>query len=343
MPSVKNKLLKLLEKSGSLTRLADLTGFTEVNLPVWAAIRPNGKSGSCTVGKGLSKLQSKLSALFESYELTCAEKLRPYDLCNLNSNNNRFLFHPPSMYGDKVEFCIGKTICTNFEVHIPFSCLSMDTTRKLDGYRCSTIGMGAGLTQDQALKSAIREFIERYSILKRARNSQFTLLKTDNIHEYACEPVLRRLVEYLTNINYRILVQDLTEVDNWPCFNVRLLASADNGSMVGSGYGCSQNWCKSLIQAILEANQGMCVAASGIRDDMYKSLYLINRSEKSRWRKETNSEYPEIKIDNLLAINQSKKPLYDEEKIINDLFVFEYPRLDSEDTFSCIKVLQPVK
>ena len=53
-----------LKELGACSRLANLTGFTTIDLPVWAVIRPNGKSGSSTVGKGLTDEQSKYSALF---------------------------------------------------------------------------------------------------------------------------------------------------------------------------------------------------------------------------------------------------------------------------------------
>ena len=43
-----------LKELGACSRLANLTGFTTIDLPVWAVIRPNGKSGSSTVGKGLT-------------------------------------------------------------------------------------------------------------------------------------------------------------------------------------------------------------------------------------------------------------------------------------------------
>src|SRR5438552_592107 len=58
--------MRPLMKRLGITRLACLTGLDAVGVPVWAAIRPNGRSLSTSQGKGLSDDAAAVSALMES-------------------------------------------------------------------------------------------------------------------------------------------------------------------------------------------------------------------------------------------------------------------------------------
>jgi ribosomal protein S12 methylthiotransferase accessory factor len=56
-----------------ITRLANLTGLDTLGVPVWSAIRPNGRSLSTSQGKGLTDDHARASALMESIETWHAE------------------------------------------------------------------------------------------------------------------------------------------------------------------------------------------------------------------------------------------------------------------------------
>jgi ribosomal protein S12 methylthiotransferase accessory factor len=56
-----------------ITRLANLTGLDTLGVPVWSAIRPNGRSLSTSQGKGLTDEHARASALMESIETWHAE------------------------------------------------------------------------------------------------------------------------------------------------------------------------------------------------------------------------------------------------------------------------------
>src|SRR5678816_3436514 len=58
-----------------ITRIADLTGLDTIGIPVFAAIRPMGKSLSTQQGKGTTALAAKISALMEALETWSAEHL----------------------------------------------------------------------------------------------------------------------------------------------------------------------------------------------------------------------------------------------------------------------------
>src|SRR4051812_26482809 len=56
-----------------ITRLADLTGLDTLGIPVFAAIRPMGRSLSTQQGKGITADAARISALMESLETWSAE------------------------------------------------------------------------------------------------------------------------------------------------------------------------------------------------------------------------------------------------------------------------------
>src|SRR5687768_16044725 len=58
-----------------ITRLANLTGLDTLGVPVFSAIRPNGRSLSTSQGKGLDVDSAAVSALMESIETWHAEHM----------------------------------------------------------------------------------------------------------------------------------------------------------------------------------------------------------------------------------------------------------------------------
>src|SRR6185503_10001689 len=65
-----------LARPAGITRIADITGLDTLGIPVFAAIRPMGKSLSTQQGKGLSAEAARISALMESLETYTAEQAR---------------------------------------------------------------------------------------------------------------------------------------------------------------------------------------------------------------------------------------------------------------------------
>ena len=68
-----------LKKNHGITRLADITNFSKINLPVWIGTRPNAKCLSQSGGKGLTSEAAMLSALMEGIEVSYAENIKTDD------------------------------------------------------------------------------------------------------------------------------------------------------------------------------------------------------------------------------------------------------------------------
>src|SRR5690349_18348643 len=70
-----DKISSLLGTFG-ITRVADITGLDTIGIPVAVAIRPGSRSNITSQGKGLSKAAAKVSAVMESIEACCAERVQ---------------------------------------------------------------------------------------------------------------------------------------------------------------------------------------------------------------------------------------------------------------------------
>ena len=71
-----------------VTRVSFINGFAETQLPVAIAYRPNSKVLAQSGGKGISKEQTLISALMESYECHTAENV-DYTLVDTYANGKK--------------------------------------------------------------------------------------------------------------------------------------------------------------------------------------------------------------------------------------------------------------
>lgn len=74
-PSAALDLLLPLTRSMGITRLADLTGLDRIGLPVVQAVRPTSLSNAVSQGKGVDLCAAAVSAIFETAETFCAERI----------------------------------------------------------------------------------------------------------------------------------------------------------------------------------------------------------------------------------------------------------------------------
>src|SRR6185503_3875678 len=75
MPAATWRRFAPAAKRAGITRIAELTGLDTLGIPVFAAIRPMGRSLSTQQGKGLVPDAARVSALMESLETWTAEQL----------------------------------------------------------------------------------------------------------------------------------------------------------------------------------------------------------------------------------------------------------------------------
>lgn len=74
-PAVTLRRIAPMLRPAGITRLADLTGLDYAGVPVYQAVRPNSRNLSVSQGKGLTRVQAKVSALMESLVSFHAERI----------------------------------------------------------------------------------------------------------------------------------------------------------------------------------------------------------------------------------------------------------------------------
>ena len=85
------ELIKKFGKNYGIERIADITSLDVTEIPIYIGLRPRGKTLCVSAGKGLTRIDSIVSAGMESIEIDVAENVKQ-DLYN-NSSYNLSLIH----------------------------------------------------------------------------------------------------------------------------------------------------------------------------------------------------------------------------------------------------------
>lgn len=188
----------LCEEHG-LTRLADITDFSLIKLPVWIGVRPNAKCLSQSAGKGLSSNAAKLSALMEGIEVSFAEdvsfdKIKEASINSQSINNRQCInldnicIHRNTCKHEIVEWVEIEDMITNEDSYIPWKMLSLDfnvdqgapyVPRK---FQPTSNGVASGKTVVEASVSALLEIVERHSVtLQNKIKCQLHFVEVDSL------------------------------------------------------------------------------------------------------------------------------------------------------------------
>ena len=271
-----------------VTRVSFIEGFSEIDIPVAIAYRPNSKVLSQSGGKGISRTQSMISALMESYECNAAEKVNPcIEKKNINEIKkiNKNYIHPKNFPTTLTQFDenlpIDWSYCRNLfseEIYlVPFDMISLDFTRmsKISDpsfIQLSSNGLASGMNENEAILSAIYEIIERHS------STKMTLMNSENSKKVNLESLenqeIKNCISIFTDKRMEITVNDLTVYDEFPTYSAVITDTLGNATL---GWGTNSNSEVAFLRALLEANQARTIQISGAREDMHKFDYLLRK------------------------------------------------------------------
>jgi len=277
-----------LTKKHGITRSADVTEFSRINLPVWIALRPNAKCLSQSAGKGLCKDSAHISALMEGIEVACSENINLDNATHLTieaSRNHKVACTDPTEHPlqpcipTKQEIPWLETTCLKSGSRwlVPAGMLSLDFT--LTGssgeqprqFRTTSNGLASGRTYTEACVSGLLEVIERHSVT--LNNMLKGELKKIEIG-HCCPPNLSRVLEEINKYDVSISVFDASAIPGIHAIEAFLWSPSGAVPPV-HGFGCSLDLEVAILRAILEANQASTLLLSGSRDDLTKHTYLV--------------------------------------------------------------------
>lgn len=225
-----------------ITRVADVTGLDWIGIPVWVAIRPLSKNLTVSQGKGLDHAAARASAIFESIELSVAEKVLER--------------------GD--EPLTGRDLSTGTPVlvrrgHAAVNFARASTEPGEPPFNHSN-GLASARSTDTAILQALLELAERE-------------IRAEAHHNPALYTSLTRLETWSVFQQFPSLLSADVQVHLWsltsrwdvPCVVARLWSEDFPMACLGAGAHVDPE--VAAVRAITEAAQSRLTAISGGRDD----------------------------------------------------------------------------
>jgi ribosomal protein S12 methylthiotransferase accessory factor len=264
-----------------ITRIADLTGLDTLGVPVWSAIRPNGRSLSTSQGKGLSDQHAIASALMESIETWHAEHValprRRATFRTLGKGLGRLpragrACPDPDRVIDWVE---GWDLAAGAPAWVPLEAVTLDTVFP-PGYApvfdVSSNGLASGNHPAEAIVHAVCEVIERDA------EARWRAARGDRRVDLETIPgAAGALVARLGRAGVHVTVWDLTSDLGVPVHGCAILEDPREPSWrslgLYQGFGCHLDPEVSVIRAVTEAVQTRVTYIAGSRDDFFPGDY----------------------------------------------------------------------
>jgi YcaO-like protein with predicted kinase domain len=282
------KMRPLMPRLG-ITRLADLTGLDTLGVPVYSAIRPNGRSLSTSQGKGLDTASAAVSALMESIETWHAEHLRlprrHGSIRALRRARDISLVDPrqlPRTASGRLDldaphdWVEGWDLAAGSPVWVPLESVTLDCVFP-PGYQptfdVSSNGLASGNHLLEAIVHALCEVIERDAEARwRAARGQRRLdLATVR------DPDCRALIDRLRAHRVHVTVWEITSDVGVPAYGASLMEDPREPAWrslgLYQGFGCHLAPSVALSRALCEAVQTRVTYIAGSRDDFFPFDY----------------------------------------------------------------------
>ena len=333
-----SKILKVRRKF-EVTRVSFINGFAETKLPVAIAYRPNSKVLAQSGGKGISREQTLISALMESYECHTAENV-DHSLIDTYQHAKKNMANPYKIATtlkdyrsvDPVRWCKAKNIYNSEDVYVPYSAVSLDFRNmsyihKREPMMLTSNGLASGSSWNDACISAIYEVIERHSITVNEMNKTDKKRKVDQ-QTIESEDLIKLIKLLEGNEDLRVDLYDNTEWDDFPTYK----SIVTNGQMNWAGFGTHSDPIIAATRAITEANQARMISISGSREDMNKNFYLLS-AEITKNNREARESLKACKM----RMPQGDKKIITLELILGKLkkisektYVYKYDQIDQD-------------
>jgi YcaO-like protein with predicted kinase domain len=273
---------RLMPRLG-ITRLADVTGLDCLGIPVFSAIRPQGRSLSTSQGKGLTVDAAAASALMESIETWHAENIALprvrstwRALTRPHVDPRRLARVAPLSRDVRWDWVAGQDLLGDRSLLVPLQAVTLDCVFPPGTgptFDVSSNGLASGNHHLEAVIHALCEIIERDAEARwRAERGQRRLdLAT------VTDPELRALIDRIHAARVHITVWELTSDVGIPVYGCALMEDPHEPAWralgLYQGFGCHLSATVALSRAITEAAQTRLTYIAGSRDDFFPHDY----------------------------------------------------------------------
>lgn len=263
-----------------ITRVAHLTGFDQVGLPVHMAVKPQGLSLSSGSGKGSVANASWVSAVMEAAEQTVWESLddkhevasesmmRTMGVPVVDASRLPLLrgasYHPDL----PISWTPGWDLVHGEEVYVPGNIVQLraPASGALFPFVTGSNGLASGAHVLEAALSGLQESIERDGL---TLNSQVRAVPLVSAGTLLAE-VAPSVAERIEQSGLRLEVRDCTTEIGVPII-VAYLHDDDGPTGTFKGAGAGPSTAIALVRAVTEAAQARCLIVAGARDDIFES------------------------------------------------------------------------
>lgn len=270
-----------------ITRLANLTGLDCLGVPVYSAIRPNGRSLSTSQGKGLDHDAAAASALMESIETWHAENII---LPRTRGSYRELRKQVPvvdirtlprarpgrldlDMAHDWVQ---GHDIARQTAVRVPLEAVTLDCVFA-PGYEpvfdVSSNGLASGNHLLEAVAHGLCEVIERDAEARWRLERGERQVDLGTVDHAGCQALMGRL----RAAGVHVTVWDITSDVGVPAYGCSIMEDPREPAWrslgLYQGFGCHPSPDVALLRALCEAVQTRVTYIAGSRDDFFPFDY----------------------------------------------------------------------
>lgn len=334
-----------------ITRIANVTGLDNIDIPVVMVCRPNARSISVSQGKGLTLTAAKVSGLLEAVEAYHAEHItRPLKLASYEelrythtlidiaglplAAETRFAPELPLLWIE------GHDLVSDTLMWLPYELVHANYTLPLPpGSGCfaaNTNGLASGNHRLEAILHGICETVERDAVTLwhwcDETQRKATGLALDSVTDQACREVLATL----ERADLEIRVWEITTDIGIPAFYCLMVERHGEFQQPADGSGCHPVREVALLRALTEAAQVRTTYIAGSRDDIGPEEYTL--SYRTRMLRQCRS---------FMACHQPTRhftaiPTYDGETFEEDLnWVLEGLRRTGIEQIVAVDLSQP--
>jgi YcaO-like protein with predicted kinase domain len=293
-------LVKPLLRRVPITRVANITPLDSLGFPVWSAVTPLAKDLTVHAGKGHNSSAARLSAIMESIERVCAERVEQSRILrasytDLKATSTEYVTNPDEFdLPFEAEYNPDRVISWIYAYDLmershAWVTLDLVISPAQEGVciGVETNGLAAGNTYTEATLHAIYELIERDACSEEQFCEMYLEAPSSStngprmIERTTLPTVSQKWLDQLANRGYKTVVQDLTNDISVPVFGVFILDSCFPGAedeVAFAGYGADLNPENAIFRALTEAVQSHTVVALGARDTFEGMRPLPDRS-----------------------------------------------------------------
>lgn len=271
-------------RRAGITRIADLTGLDTLGVPVFAAIRPMGKSLSTQQGKGLTPEAARISALMESLETYSAENLvaprvrgsyralrkrrNVVDVRRLPRPRTRLDLDATWRWLEGFDLVAGEPVL------VPEQAVTLDTTFRVPPvFDISSNGLASGNVRVEAIVHGLCEVLERDAEAAWRRAGADRRLVLDSIADPGC----RALIDRIAATGARVFVWDLESELGITAIGAAIMEDPREPAWralgMYQGFGAHLLPEVAIARALTEAAQTRLTYIAGGRDDFFPFDY----------------------------------------------------------------------